>query len=525
MSNKNKFNGSYNKPFVPEKKTDDKKYRKVAIILLLVLAFCCFGSVLAIDLTVKDCTTASADSAETKTFNTQPLPISFSVNAFVFYKNSDGSTGSAPASFSTALNYYTFTFGRDSNNGYTVSMSYMRGASVRTVAGERDSNMSLYFNYFLEDVTPLYQTPSYYTAYEFCKTKIPSGASISSTQYFSVVRINFNSLNFDFEKVVSLTYTYQLYGNTSNKVFFMYKDLNDNYLSIDFSSYTVADKTFSYTLYLDSPGDMYDLGFNSGYSQGAKDILNIMTYGISEATFESCKYVAHLTGGDEVTYDFPPSINGGYLGFDKLANVLPSSFDTSKVELDGIHVKFQNRPFVPFSAWNFFNCPSGAEVQFFAYDENDNLIKFACGVASDGSLYVLDRFLSLDLTRISYYYSFSLVYKQAPFIYSFYQDVYVQMFGRNYATGYNSGYKDGVNDGETIGYNKYYYARYNQGYSEGVKAAGDYTFLSLIGSVVDAPLQAVSGLLNFDLLGFNMLNFFYALVTCALVITVIRLFI
>ena len=61
MPKKNKFNGSINKPFVPEKKKDDKKARNVAIVLLLVLAFCCFGSVLAIGLTVKDCITASAE--------------------------------------------------------------------------------------------------------------------------------------------------------------------------------------------------------------------------------------------------------------------------------------------------------------------------------------------------------------------------------------------------------------------------------------------------------------------------------
>ena len=91
------------------------------------------------------------------------------------------------------------------------------------------------------------------------------------------------------------------------------------------------------------------------------------------------------------------------------------------------------------------------------------------------------------------------------------------------AQGYGLGYSKGLEDQKNLDYNVWYMGRYNQGYSDGVKAAGEYTFLSLLGAVVDAPLQAVSGMLNFNLLGFNMLNFFYALLTCALVIAVIRL--
>ena len=88
---------------------------------------------------------------------------------------------------------------------------------------------------------------------------------------------------------------------------------------------------------------------------------------------------------------------------------------------------------------------------------------------------------------------------------------------------YNSGYNAGVSDGYSNGYSNGLIDGKNIGYNDGVKSANNYSFLGLLGAVVDAPIQAVSGLLNFDLLGFNMLNFFYALVTCALVIAVIRM--
>lgn len=97
--------------------------------------------------------------------------------------------------------------------------------------------------------------------------------------------------------------------------------------------------------------------------------------------------------------------------------------------------------------------------------------------------------------------------------------------------GYNSGYQNGFNAGKGQGYNDGYKNGYSVGKSEGkvigrneaLASGNNYTFLGLLGAVVDAPITAISGLLNFNLLGFNMLNFFYALCTCALVIAVVRL--
>lgn len=89
--------------------------------------------------------------------------------------------------------------------------------------------------------------------------------------------------------------------------------------------------------------------------------------------------------------------------------------------------------------------------------------------------------------------------------------------------GYNSGYNVGLNDGYGNGYSVGLSEGKSLGYNMGVSSANNYSFLGLFGAVVDAPITALSGLLNFDLLGFNMLNFFYALCTCALVIAVVRM--
>ena len=106
----------------------------------------------------------------------------------------------------------------------------------------------------------------------------------------------------------------------------------------------------------------------------------------------------------------------------------------------------------------------------------------------------------------------------------------------SYNNGYNAGYEDGFVDGDSTGYergNEVGFSNghkqgYSQGYSagevHGISTANQYSFLGLLGAVVDAPLQALSGLLNFDILGFNMANFFYALLTLGIVIFVVKLF-
>ena len=121
----------------------------------------------------------------------------------------------------------------------------------------------------------------------------------------------------------------------------------------------------------------------------------------------------------------------------------------------------------------------------------------------------------------------------------YYQSGFTQGYSDGYKEGLNvnsnESFTDGYNKGQVDGYNKgliqgakeptqnAYDRGYEAGKIAGISSANDYTFLGLLGAVVDAPLTALTGLLNFDLLGFNMANFFYALVTCALIIFVVRL--
>ena len=92
---------------------------------------------------------------------------------------------------------------------------------------------------------------------------------------------------------------------------------------------------------------------------------------------------------------------------------------------------------------------------------------------------------------------------------------------------YNQGYQQGLADNQQVIYNEGYNAGrivgYNNGKTDGIASANNYSFIGLIGAVFDAPLQTFKGLLNFNVLGINLLDFALSLITIALVVYIIRL--
>lgn len=91
--------------------------------------------------------------------------------------------------------------------------------------------------------------------------------------------------------------------------------------------------------------------------------------------------------------------------------------------------------------------------------------------------------------------------------------------GESYEVGYNDGYNTGQLDGNKTGYNQ----GYNAGYNEGVVSGADYSFLSLIGAVVDAPIKSFQGLLDFEILGVNMSSFVMAMFSLCFIFLLLKL--
>lgn len=122
--------------------------------------------------------------------------------------------------------------------------------------------------------------------------------------------------------------------------------------------------------------------------------------------------------------------------------------------------------------------------------------------------------------------------------------------GFDYSNGFTNGYNDGFDVGVNQGYNDGYSAgviagkeqanstvntgsaSYIQGYQDGL-GAPEYSFLSLISSIIDAPIRAFfgytedgvthPGLFNFNILGYDMSNLVLSIFSLCVLLTILRL--
>lgn len=85
---------------------------------------------------------------------------------------------------------------------------------------------------------------------------------------------------------------------------------------------------------------------------------------------------------------------------------------------------------------------------------------------------------------------------------------------------YDNGFSAGVN---SINKNDIFNQGYTKGFSEGSAEGSNYSFLSLIGAVIDAPISAFTAMFDFTLLGVNLRSFILAMLTLAIVIVLIRI--
>lgn len=488
MSDNNKFNRSINKPFVPEKKQDDKKARYVAIVLLLILAFCCFGSVLAIGLTVKDCTTASAEEVVSEEVSVpEGYPNLFSG------KFADSVTKVADYSFSYSK-FNPTSFKSGDLYYYTVNFSL-----PITLSGFYTGFISSSF--FNSDVSLCF----------WCN---------QIGRFDSFFSFNFPKDNY--------TFSVAFYSSLSSFVF------PDNIVfSVGLWQGVFSNSAFASSVYyqaglLQGQTDGYKLGYSEGYSKGGDDYAKSLSSSASSIFANAdIKYVADLYDSEDHTEwstTIIPTIDNQSIMFDRFT--IPTDKE-SMIDDDNVVVTFNSGLLFNPTDFSFKGFPHDMTVYFVFTYKNGHKFKNIYTVSSLGLLVsyfgggtdlTTNQTQVFDYSLVSSIDSMTMTFTHLH-MFKDYSDVLIL----SVAQGYGLGYAKGIEEQKNIDYNVWYMGRYNQGYSDGVKAAGEYTFLSLLGAVVDAPLQALSGMLNFNLLGFNMLNFFYALLTCALVIAVIRL--
>ena len=145
------------------------------------------------------------------------------------------------------------------------------------------------------------------------------------------------------------------------------------------------------------------------------------------------------------------------------------------------------------------------------YDVDDNYISFGYKTYYGAS--------SNDLVFGAYTYS-----DRTYYIVPITDDVSGNVY---YEEGYNVGYSDGYSSGSSVGYNNGYSAGldagYNNGYDAGLEVGNNYTFSSLFGAVIDVPVNAFKSLVNFELLGVNLLGLFTGLLSFGIIILIVKL--
>lgn len=161
------------------------------------------------------------------------------------------------------------------------------------------------------------------------------------------------------------------------------------------------------------------------------------------------------------------------------------------------------------------------------FDSVRNVIEYRATLSAGTSLsFVLlqNREFTLD-DKLVFYFDFNdLDFVETDYFYdiTWQLSVFSLDTQKYYDAGHTAGYTEGQNSMQGAIEN----AR-QQGFADAQKMFDngntDYSFFGLISAVIDAPIKAIRGLLNFDILGVNMFAFVTSLFSLAVVLMIVKL--
>lgn len=249
--------------------------------------------------------------------------------------------------------------------------------------------------------------------------------------------------------------------------------------------------------YDDGYADGYDEGYNAGYTNGQVSVRDLFTYSAVNIGHDPNDiYHCYVVNGD--SYQSYQDVYLGDIGlkFVPLSKMRYYGYDGGYYPIDLVLPEDgENIPNVADSEY-YLEFNSVVEVGQWLLD---NPTDFLCSYIITGEMLPAVLVFS-DLSGLSSFMSGA---------------------GYLYDDFYNDGYDDGFSSGDRNGYNRGYGVGFNDGQVDALD--GNYTFLGLIGSVIDAPISAFRGLLDFELLGVNMSSFVLAVMSLCVIIVIIRM--
>lgn len=225
------------------------------------------------------------------------------------------------------------------------------------------------------------------------------------------------------------------------------------------------------------------------------------------------------TGGYEVNYRLIrslPAYNNGVLDLGLVFNreltneynttYVSDSHDTGYLSYTIVGSKYiidSDIVSVTLGFTNSVNTNNDYYANFIRYnDKNGNFITFYFRTFIGAST-------TNQLEPRTYYFSNSFDLSDNEFFQQGYNEGLLDNQSNIYDNGYNTGFDDGFEDGKITG----------------AVEANDYSFFSLFGAIFDAPVTLFTSLLNFEFLGINLWSFITSLLTLAIILFVIKLFI
>lgn len=387
-----------------------------------------------------------------------------------------------PKANAESFNYRSGDYAINYNYGFvkqdTSSSFYWSGNSSGLVlsfpdSGFTSSNITTPFNFFYNDVN-----------YTYSNVTLTSYFQTSGVTYPSVVSKDFYKLYFANSSVNSRTLS-------------MNVDVSDSYLHFI---------TFVFQFNLESEYFSGIAGSDSDVEYVRGDLntcwaLNDTTFGayVSGAVNQTCDVVAKVLSSDRLITSARFTYSTVNLDFDL-------DFDLSDIGSSA------NYPYVVFATFP---------------------------ITTSGE-YILRRTTNTsgketDSFLLGCYHNSILLGDNLVAYDSGYNAGYNAGQSAGYDSGYNAGQSAGIEQGKTDAFKTVNTssASYQAGYSKGVNSAGNYTFLSLISAVIDAPIRAFfgytengvthPGLFSLNILGFDMSALILSMFTACVIIMIIKL--
>lgn len=344
------------------------------------------------------------------------------------------------------------------------------------------------------------------------KIIITSSSYISGNRYTGTVTLTSADLASEFR-----------FFARANSAFTFYETMiNVGDVASPFKSYVTGDYNKGYE---DGKVEGIEIGklegFSEGYNAAAEQLKRGVLYG---ATL--CLVLDYDEGGTKtVNLPNPYFSDNGALDIGKLCDYYYYSDETNDYMLETADITINFAEPFTYGTSLFGYRGSGSSDVYGGFFIDTNGLQYNCSrdVTSQGSCFFIDSkedLSTLQIKALCLSFARAIDTMSGGFVIP-YTEHYFNGYDNGYDAGTESGYTDGYANGNKDGYRN----GYDVGYVEGGQESGNTGFFNLLYAVVDAPVQALTSLFDFEIFGMDMKKFVLSLLTACIVLAVVRLFI